>query len=103
MIHLNLPGMQGILGDLLDAHIQAAGGPVFLATVWGHCLEYFHPAISFQVHHPAMGGNGPLRHRPILPIPLHRKQPIVLQAGKPIPAQLVYRFQVGQTGVPASG
>ena len=56
MIDLNLPGIQGIKGGLLNGHVQSTGSPVFRVAVRADSLEDFNPAVTLEMNNGLASG-----------------------------------------------
>ena len=64
MVDLNLPGIQGMEGGLLNGHVQAAGGPVFRVAVCADGPKHLDPPIPFEMYQSSLNGNKNLADRP---------------------------------------
>src|SRR3989304_918838 len=99
MVDLNLPGIQGVKGSLLDGHIQAAGGPVFRVAVCADCPKNLDPAIPFEVNQTSLNWNKDLADRTVAAA-VDTDFPVALELRQPVPFQAAQQFEIRQPAVP---
>src|SRR4030067_3193809 len=99
MVDLNLPGIQGMEGSLLNGHVQAAGGPVCSVAVCAARPKHLAPAISFEVNQTPLRWNEDLADRTVTTA-IRANFPIALELCQPVPFQTAQQFEIGQPAIP---
>jgi hypothetical protein len=99
MVNLNLPGIQGIEGCLLNGHVQAAGRPIFRVAVCADRPKHLDPTITFEMNQTALRGDKDLADGTVA-TPIEADFPVALQLCQPVPIQAAQQLQIRQSTIP---